>query len=246
MAITGGYVACQAAKLTINSGTSTEASVKGLQGLTLPLGFTQTTQEVSVIGTRIATKYATGASYEDMNTNYYFAKGDPTQNYLAAAARNASQIQDMWFWMDSTDFAALDLITDPGGYVMVGTFSSPTANKNEIFSGQISIIIGGSHILFDTHISGTTLSFTAGGAGVSATATDSGSGFVTAGFEVGQTVIITGVGVSTAIYAKVKTVAAGTLTFEDAIGDEASIPTFSGNASTFIHAGTPIEVDTEF
>lgn len=247
MAISGGYVAAQASKLTVKSGiVGEELNIKGLQGISLPTGFEQTTQEVSVIGTRIGTKYATGAMYQDVNTTYFYAKGDASQLYLNTAARNGSQIQDMWFWLDEEDFCALDLITDPGGYVMIGTMGSPTANKNEIFSADISIIIGGSHIMFDKHINGTNLSFTAGGAGVSAQVTDSGNRFVTEGFAVGDTVIITNLDGADPIYAKVKTVAAGTMTFEDGIGDEALITTDTGLATTYIHGGTPIEVTSSF
>ena len=246
MALSGGYVPAQASALTVRTGKSNQLSVKGLQGLTLPLGFTQQTSEASVIGTRIATKYATGAAYEDINSNYYFAPGDESQTYLMDCSRNATQIQDMWFWIDTADFVALDLISDSGGYVMVGTFSSPTATKNEIYSGSVSLIIGGSHILFNKHIGGTTLSFTAGGAGVSAQVTDSGNGFVTAGFAVGDTVIITYLDGKDPLYAKVKTVAAGTMTFEDGIGDEASIPTASGISTTKIHGGVPIEVTASY
>lgn len=246
MALSGGYVPAQASALTVRTGKSNQLSVKGLQGLTLPLGFTQQTSEASVIGTRIATKYATGAAYEDINSNYYFAPGDESQIYLMDCSRNATQIQDMWFWIDTVDFVALDLISDSGGYVMVGTFSSPTATKNEIYSGSVSLIIGGSHILFNKHIGGTTLSFTAGGAGVSAQVTDSGNGFVTAGFAVGDTVIITYLDSEDPLYAKVKTVAAGTMTFEEGIGDEASIPTASGISTTKIHGGVPIEVTASY
>ena len=71
MAIQGGYIPAQASALTVKSGKTTAISVKGLQGLTLPLGFTQQTSEASVIGTRIATKFATGAAYEDITSNYY-------------------------------------------------------------------------------------------------------------------------------------------------------------------------------
>lgn len=254
MAIAGGYVACQAAKLTIYSGKSTQTTVKGLQGMTLPLGFTQTTQEVSVIGTRIATKYATGAAYEDLETPYYFAKGDATQTYLSTCARQGTQIQDMWFWLDNTDFVALDLISDPGGYVMVGNFSSPKANKNEIFSGSCSIVIGGSHILFDKHGKASTavFSITAGGAGVSATMASSDTtnyGFsADLGIVAGDTVIVHGVtgNLDTVYYLQVKTVSDSTLTFEDGVGNEATLPTTSAAASIYIHAGTPIEVDSEF
>lgn len=247
MAISGGYVAAQASKLTVKSGiVGEELNVKGLQGLTLPLGFEQTVQEVSVIGQRIGTKYATGASYSNMDTTYFYAKGDASQLYLSTCARLGTQIQDMWFWLDEEDFVALDLITDPGGYVMVGTMGSPSANKNDIYQASISIIVGGSHIMFDKHIHGTTLSFTAGGAGVSAQVTDSGNGFVTAGFTVGDTVIIVNLDGANPIYAKVKTVAAGTMTFEDAVGGEADITTDTGSATTYIHGGTPIEVVSVF
>ena len=246
MALAGGYVPAQASALTVKTGKSDQLSVKGLQGLTLPLGFTQQTSEASVIGTRIATKYATGASYEDINSNYYFAPGDTSQTYLMDCSRNATQIQDMWFWIDATDFVALDLISDPGGYVMVGTFSSPTATKNEIYSGSISLIIGGSHILFNKHIGGVGLTFTSGGSGVSAQVTDSGSGFLTAGFAVGDTVVITYLNSLDPLYAKIKTVTAGTMTFEDAVGNEATIPSHAGIAATKIHGGVPIEVTSSY
>ena len=97
MAIQGGYIAAQNSKLTLNSGKSTQMSAKGLQGLIMPVGFTTQSAEASVIGTRIATKYATGASYEDISTQAYFAPGDPSQAYMSNAARSGAQIQDMWF-----------------------------------------------------------------------------------------------------------------------------------------------------
>lgn len=246
MAIAGGYVVAQAAKITINSGKSTQATVKGLQGMALPIGATASTISISTIGTRIATKVATGLEYENISTSYYFAKGDATQQYLMECSRAGTQIQDMWFWIDETDFAALDKINDSGGYMMVGTFSAPTAQKNEVFTGNCELVVAGSHIFFDRHISGTTLSFTAGGAGVSAQVTDSGNGFVTAGFEAGDTVILVNVNSLDPLYAKIKTVAAGTITFEDGIGDEATIPTFSGISTTAMHGAVPIEVTSEF
>lgn len=254
MAIAGGYIPAQASALTVNSGKSTAISVKGLQGLTLPLGFTQQTSEASVIGTRIATKYATGASYEDITSNYYFAPGDASQTYLMDCARSATQIQDMWFWLDPTDFVALDLISDPGGYVMIGTFSSPTATKNEIYSGSVSIIIGGSHILFNKHAKAATavFSLTAGGDGVSASATSSDTtnyGFVAdLGFAVGDTVIATGVTghLDTVYYLKIGTVSDASMTFVDAVGNEATLPTTSAAATITLHGGVPIEVTSTY
>lgn len=246
MALDGSYVVAQAAKIVAKAGKSDQMIVKGLQGMSIPIGATASTISLSVIGTRIATKVATGLEYENISSSYYFAKGDPSQQYLMAASREGTQIQDMRFYIDATDFAALDLINDPGGYLGVGTFSSPTAQKNEVFTGTCEFVPSGSFIFFDRHIGGTTLSFTAGGAGVSAQVTDSGNGFVAAGFEVGDTVIIDYLDGGNPLYAKVKTVAAGTMTFEDAVGDEATIPTATGVAATKIHGAEPVEVVDSF
>lgn len=246
MAIAGGYVVAQASKITILSGKTGQLSIRGLQGMALPIGAVASTTDISVIGTRISTKVATGLSYSNISTKFYFAKGDVSQIQLMKYQREGTQVQDMRFWIDATDFAALDLINDPGGYMMIGTFSSPTANKNEVFTGDCEIVPAGSNIFFDRHISGTTLSFTAGGEGVSAQVADSGNGFVTAGFAVGDTVIIDYLGAANPLWAKVKTVVAGTMTFEDGIGDEASITTTAGVAATAIHGATPVEVEQTF
>ena len=246
MALDGSFVVAQAAKITVNSGKATQLTIKGLQGMSLPIGATASTISLSTIGTRIGTKVATGLEYDNITSSYYFAKNDASQQYLMEASRGGTQIQDMWFWLDATDFVALDKINDPGGYMMVGTFSAPTAQKNEVFTGNCEFVVAGSHIFFTKHIGGTGLSFTAGGAGVSAQVTDSGNGFVTAGFEVGDTVIITNLNSLDPLYAKIKTVAAGTITFEDAVGNEGTIPTHSGISTTFMHGATPIEVQSTF
>lgn len=246
MAIVGGFVVAQASKITIHSGTSDQAVVKGLQGMALPIGATASTISISTIGQRIGIKVATGLEYDPVSTTYYFAKGDPTQQYLMKCSREGTQIQDMWFWIDGDDFAALDKINDPGGYMMVGTFGAPTAQKNEVYTGSVELVIAGSHIFFDRHIGGTTLSFTAGGPGVDAQVTDSGNGFVTAGFETGDTVILTNVDGMDPLYAKVATVSAGAMTFEDGVGDEALIPTFTGISTTKIHGAEPVEVIDTF
>lgn len=253
MALDGQYIVAQSAKITIHSGTSTQATVKGLQGMALPLGATASTISLSTIGTRISTKVVSGLEYDAISTSYYFAVDDPTQQYLMNCSRASTLIQDMWFWIDADDFAALDKVNDPGGGMMVGTFSSPTAQKNEVFSGTCEFVVSGSHIFYNTHAKAATavFSLTAGGAGVSATATSADTtnySFEDLGFEVGQVVIINGVTGHTdrTYYAQVKTVTDSTLTFEDAIGDEAIIPTTSAASTVQIHGATPIEVADTF
>lgn len=255
MALDGQFVVAQASKLTINSGKSTQLSVKGLQGLSMPLGASASTVSLSTIGTRIATKMATGLEYEDITTNYYFAKHDPSQQYLMDASRRGTMIQDMWFWIDGTDFAALDKINDPAGGIMVGTFSSPSAQKNEVFSGSCTLVVGGSHIFFTKHADASTAVFstTAHGAGAATiTSTDTPAntyGFVDElGFEAGDVIIIHGLtGYTTTVYyGQIDTVTNTTITLVAGVGDEATLPTVSAASSIKIHGAVPIEVDDTF
>lgn len=249
MAIDGQYVICQASKITYRSGKSTQATIKGLQGMGLPLGATASTLSISTIGTRIATQVATGLEYQPITADYYFMKNDPSQQYLMECSRSGTLIQDMWFWIDGTDFVALDKINDPSGGMMVGTFSAPQATKNEVFTGNCELIVSGSHIFFTKHAKASTavFSLTAGGEGVSATATSADTtnyAFDDLGFVAGDVVIVHGVtgNLDTVYYLQVKTVAAETLTFEDAVGDEAVLPTTSAAATIQIHGAVPIEV----
>lgn len=249
MALDGQYTVCQTSAITINSGKSTQLSVKGLQGMGLPLGATATTLALSVVGTKIATKMVTGLEYEDLTSDYYFAKGDATQQYLMDAQRNGTVIQDMWFWLDSVDFAAPDLVNDPSGGIMVGTFSNPKANKNEVFSGNCTFAISGSHLFYTKHAKALTgiFALTAGSAGVSATATSSNTtdySFVDLGFEEGDVVILHGVTghLDTVYYLQVESVAAATLTFTADVGDNNSVPLTSAAATITMHGAVPIEI----
>ena len=256
MALDGQFTVCQASRITINSGKSTQLTVKGLQGMGLPLGATASTITLSTVGTRIGVKMATGLEYEDISTSYYFAKNDPTQQYLMNAQRAGTVIQDLWFWLDGTDFAALDKVNDPGGGIMVGTYSSPKAQKNEVYTGDCTLVVSGSHIFYTKHAKATTavFSITAGGAGVSATATSTDTpantyGFVDElGFEVGDVVIITGLTghLDTVYYAEIASLTNTELTFVDAVGDEATLPTTAAAATVQIHGAVPIEVSDTF
>lgn len=255
MAIDGQYVVAQASRLTIYSGKSTQLSVKGLQGLTLPLGATASTLPISTIGTRIATKVVSGLEYDNISTSYYFMKNDPTQLYLMEASRNSTIIQDMWFWIDGEDFAAPDLVNDPAAGIMVGTFSSPTAQKNEVYTGTCEMVPTGSFIFFTKHADASTAVFstTAHGAGAATiTSTDTPAntyGFVDElGFAAGDIVIIHGLTghLTTVYYGKIDTVTNTTITLVAGEGNEATLPTVSAASTIKIHGAVPIEVSDTF
>jgi len=242
MAIAGAPIVAQTSKLVVKAGKTDQMTVEGLQSLTLPLGATASTITLSQMGQRIDKIVASGLAYEEITVNSYFLAGDASQSFLQNASVNATQIQDARFYLDTCDFAALDLISDSAGYLQVGTYSAPSASKNEVYSNSVSFLPAGSFILFSNHVVGDSLSTTAD-AGSGATVSDSDSNFVNNGFEVGMTVYLDYVNSLDPLCCKIKTVTADTITLEQGVGDEASVPTFSGIATTAIHAGTPIEVD---
>lgn len=255
MAIDGQYVVAQSSRISCRSGRSDQFLVKGLQSMALPLGATGGTTELSVIGTRISTKVATGLSYDNISTSAYFMKNDPSQLYLMDCNRNSTLIQDMWFWIDSTDFVALDKVNDPAGGMMVATFSSPQASKNEVFTSNVEFAVSGSHIFFTKHADASTAVFstTAHGAGAATiTSTDTPAntyGFVDElGFAEGDVIIIHGLtGYTTTVYyGQIDTVTNTTITLVAGVGDEATLPTVSAASSIKIHGAVPIEVDDTF
>lgn len=242
MAIAGAAVVAQTAKLVVKAGKTDAMTVKGLQGLSIPIGATASTVTIQEMGRRVDIVKASGLAYEEITVNYNYLPDDPSQVYLQDAAYNAREIVDARFYLDSCDFAALDLISDSAGHLQVGSLSSPTATKNEIFTGSVTFLPAGSFILFPNHVIGTTLSFTAD-AGSGATITDSASNFVNNGFEAGMTIYLDYVNGLDPLCCKISAVTAGSITLAQGVGDEASVPTFDGVATTGIHAGTPVEVE---
>lgn len=148
------YVSGANMSLVINKNESTEATVRGLNAMTLPLGFTRQTIAVSEFGVDIDTKIAAGASYDDMNASGNFVVGDTNgQDLLRQYATANTSITNMRFKLNETpgDFVTLDLANDPNGYYQVSQFSPGTANKSGVIPVTINMIAGGKSILFSKH-----------------------------------------------------------------------------------------------
>jgi hypothetical protein len=120
--------------------------------------------------------------------------------------------------------------------------TSPTAAKNEVFSGSVDFLPGGSFILFPNHTAGTRLSFTANDGTDAAFIEDSSSKFVENGFKTGQTIYLDHVNSLDPLCCKIDTVTDGKITLVEGVGDEANVPTFTGVEATAIHSGDPVEV----
>lgn len=226
----------------LNIGESNETTVLGLNSLTLPLGFTRNVLTVEEFGVEIDTKITCGATYDDLAFAGNFVTGDTDgQTLLRTYATENTDITNIRFYIiyegtpTTDDFVTLNLFDDTSGYFKVSSFQTPAAPKSGIYTLNVGMIVGGRTALYDHHIGGTTLTFTNG---VPSTITDSASGFVTAGFVAGDSLIIEGctTAANDGVYKIAAAgVAAGTLTLtEDNCFDTAPEP---GIAGTVIHGG---------
>ena len=243
MALEGSYKVASNAAVVAYAGKSNEMLIRGLQSISLPIGFTMSTVTVSSMGERIDQILPTGGSYEEISVNYNFVVGDPSQVYLMNASLNNTEIQDMRFMVDYNllcgDFATVDLISDAGASYRVGTFSSPTGTKNDLITGTVSFLPAGASTLFTAHASGTDLEFAAG---AGATITTVSLDFVDLGFKADQTIILDHVDSLDPLHCKIASVTTTVITLVDNVGDETTVPTFTGIATTAIHGGDPMVV----
>ena len=239
------FVAAQNAAVVLHAAKSTEATVRGLQGMGLCLGFTMETFTVAEMGRRINLVVPSGGTYEETTVNYNFVPGDPTMEEFRDAALNSTKLNDVRLYVKAgCDFTAPDLISDSASGLYVGSFSDPSVDSpNGIFTGSLSYMPGGAFCLFVAHTppgSGTTLSY------VAATRTLSVSGGdtfdVTYGFEDGDTAILDYADSMDPQFVQIDTVSGASLTFTAAVGDVASIGDFTGISTTQLHGATPMVV----
>jgi hypothetical protein len=243
MAGEGNFVVGQSSKLVLYAGMSNEVNVRGLNSLTLPLGWTTTFTTISEFGVPVDIQVASGLTYDTLSCSGNFTIKDPTQALLRKWSLNATQITHMRFYLDACTYAALDLVSNAGGYYQIGSMTAPTGEKSGVFSFSLDVAPAGASTLYENHISGTTLTFTAD-AGSGATVADSGLGFVTAGFKVGQVCYIDHLGGADPIYAKIKAVTAGLMTFEPSLGTADDITSGAGVAATRISSGEAMAFDS--
>lgn len=244
--ISTNFLVAQASALVLDAAMATEALVRGLTGLTLPLGFEMSTITVSEMGRRIDLVVPSGGAYTAIDVAANFVPGDPTQQILQAAALNSTKLTTMRFYLKiGCDFAALDLINDTGGAYLIGTYSPPTvASKSELYQNTISILPAGSSVLFIAHSApnlGTNITFTAD-AGSGATAVLSAGTWAGFGFEENDVILIDYQDGQDPLYAKAETISGATMTFAVGVGDADSITSAVGVAATQVHGATPIEV----
>ncbi len=245
--ITTNYLVAQASALVLDPATTDELTVRGLTGLTLPLGFEMSNVTVSEMGRRIDLVVPSGGTYTPLDITANFVPGDASQAIFQDAALNSTKLTAMRFYLKAgCDFAALDLINDTGGGYLIGTYSPPTvASKNELFQNQITILPAGSSVLFVAHTTageGAELSYVA----ATRILTLGTGSFVTMGFEVGDVLYLDYADSNDPLCLEAAAVTSSTITFTDATGDEATLAagsaTWTGGSTCQLHGATAIEV----
>ena len=249
MSVYSDYIVSTDSAVVAHAGKSNEMIIEGLQSIALPLGFSANTVTASAMGEQFSAELAAGATFESVQCDYNFVEDDDSQDYLRQAFLDSTNIQDMRFYTKYDtlcgDFAAPDLISDSDAGYRIGTFSNPKAGINALFAGSVTIMPGGVSGFFSFHASGTDLSFVANaGSGSPAQIASSTQDFVALGFVAGQTIYLDHVNSLDPLCCQIGTVTAHQIDLEEAVGDEADVPTFSGIASSAIHAATPMAAST--
>jgi hypothetical protein len=113
----------------------------------------------------------------------------------------------------NSDFVAPDSINDTDTAFQVSSYDYGSVDVDGVFPFTCGFLCNGLTAIFSAHITGTGIAFVDSDPD---TITDSGNGFVTAGFTDGMTIIVEGTVSNDGIYL-VDTVAAGTLTLTTAM-----------------------------
>jgi hypothetical protein len=160
-------------------------------------------------------KKASGGSISTITIKGNMVVGDTTgQDVLRTYLKNGTQFtDDIRFYINSTDFYAADLGTDLGAGFEVLNWEFDEADKNGIYSYSGEFVVNGNFALYTAHITADTIALVDNDPAVD-TITDSGSGFVTAGFTTGMSIIIDGSAADDGGHL-ITTVAAGTLTMDE-------------------------------
>lgn len=227
------YITAADAAVVLNYGETSQAVVAGLDTIGQP---SLTREEITVneFRTLLARKFAGGATVGNLTFSGTQVFGDTQgQDQLKAYWKANAKIVNARVYLDLEDFIAPDVASDATSSWQVMEVSPGEADKNGVFKFSGAFLLNGLPAYFTAHrAGGTTLAFVRGSSSAD-TITDSGSGFVTAGFQAGDTIIVEGSTGNNGQY-KIKTVAAGVLTLDNSGG---ALTSASGTATTTIHGG---------
>ncbi len=218
------------AAIVLKCGTVDESVVKGLNKLGLP-ELMRNVVNVSEFRRDFDIEFTGSGKYGQITAAGNLVLGDTKgQDQLKAYLKANTKIIDARVYLDLENFLTVDLANDPTSCFQVQKVTPGQADKNGVFPIDVAFTVGGDFAYFTVHKTAS-LAFVSGSSGVKDTITDAGSGFVTAGFAVGQTIIVEGSTGNDGQYL-ITAVAAGTLTLDG----EGEITTHAAESVT-VHGG---------
>lgn len=224
--------------IMLKANSADESFIKGLNKLTLP-GVMRNTTSAQEFRTDFDVEFTTSGKWDQVKYAGNLVTGDTKgQDQLKQYLINNEKFSDARLYINMDDFIACDLAKDPNACFQVINHTPGETDKNGIIPVSGAWTVGGRLAWFLAHqIDGATptMAFVAAvtPGTTSATITDSGSGFVTAGFKAGQTLIVEGSTSNDGQYT-ILSVVAGTITLivADALSAEAAIE------GTALHGGS--------
>lgn len=187
--------------MVLKHGSTDQSSVKGLNKIGLP-EMMRNVVKVEEFGADFAVSFTLGGEYGTIPFSGNLVVGDTKgQDQLREYMRANTSFSDARIYLNEDD---LDFIAPDEAYCTANSLNDPGFQVSKITPGEIDrngvvayageLVLNGPVAYFTAHDESTTLSFASSTADNSIN--DSASGFLTAGFAAGQTVIIEGSTVS--------------------------------------------------
>ncbi|UJX40387.1 hypothetical protein K9F62_17040 [Desulfovibrio sp. JY] len=218
------------AALVLNYGLVNQAIVKGLNKIGLP-ELTRDTVTAQEFRRDFDIEFTTTGKFGRITYSGNMLIGDTLgQDTLKQYLKDNAKINSARLYIDYDNFLAPDLANDKESVWQVSKHSPGETDKNGIFSLSGEMTCGGMFAMFVKHQTASTIAFVAAGN----TITDTGNGFVTAGFAAGQTLIVEGSTSNNGQFL-ITAVEAGTLTLDSAV--KAVVDEEAGDEVT-LHGGT--------
>lgn len=226
------YQLAESAAIHLKYGDATNNSiVKGLNKLK-PYGYTRGIITVEEFR-KTARQFAGAGQSSNIEYGGNYVTGDRKgQDQLKKYMKDNEKFTDCRIYLNMTDFIMPDIASDSLAAFQVVDHSPGEADKNGVFSLSGAMCLNGQPATFHIHMKASTFAIVAG---TPNTITDSGDGFVTAGFQAGDTIILEGVTESAddLKMLKVDSVAAGVLT----LSSDASLTAQTVGTEFTIHGG---------
>jgi hypothetical protein len=206
------------AALVLQYGDTNQATVRGLNNLTLP-AMMRSKIKSEEFGVDFSVNDAGGGEHGDIKYSGNMVTGDTHgQDLLRTYLKNNTKFTDARIYLDTDadDFLAPDTRNDATTGFQVMDHTPSAAQKNGTFAFSGTLLVNGQYAYFTNHQtdgSSPTMAFVAAitPGTTSPTITDSASGFVTSGFKAGDTLIVEGSTSNDGMYLILE-VAAGTIT----------------------------------